>query len=84
MHDYPQSIKITLIPTEFSSVTARDAFFDELGNELESESAATLNKISATCKPQASCDKSIQETQKMKQNRIAEIEAERAGANVAK
>jgi hypothetical protein len=84
MHDYPQSIKITLIPSEFNSVSARDTFFDEILSELESESVATLNRISATCQSPTSCDKSTKDAQKLKQSRVAEIEAERTRANVAK
>ena len=84
MHDYPQSIKIALIPSQFSTVSARDSFFDELLSELESESAATLTKISATCRSPALCDKSTKEMQILKQSRVAEIEAERVRANVAK
>lgn len=83
MHDYPQSVRITLIPEEFSSIAARDAFFDGLLEELESESATALTRLLKTCQGKDQCDKYASESQSLKQRRIAELESERAHASIA-
>ncbi len=83
MHDYPQSIRITLIPEQFSSIAARDVFFDGLLEELESESAAALKRLLKTCQGKDQCDKYASETQSLKQRRITELELERSRAAIA-
>jgi len=83
MHDYPQSIKVTLIPLEFNSVGARDAFFDDLRAEVQGQSAATLASISAKCQPQSACDKIVLEAKQANDAKITELEAQRQRAIVS-
>lgn len=82
MHDYPQTMKITLIPNEFQSTADRDAFFDRMRSEVESESAEILKKISGACQNKADCDRRAKSEEEAKQKRLAEIEARRVAAKV--
>jgi hypothetical protein len=82
MSDYPQSVKITLIPNEFESIADRDAFFDQMRADVESESGEILKKLSTMCQNTADCDKRAAAEEEAKQKRLAEIEAKRAAAKV--
>jgi hypothetical protein len=50
MNRYPESVTITLIPEEFTSIEERDAFFDRMRASLAQEAAEVKERISKVCR----------------------------------
>lgn len=83
MHEYPPLVTITLIPVEFASVEARDAFFDQLKADLLVESEAVRERISRQCRDDVDCEHQLKAVAEAKQKQLDEIEAKRLEARIA-
>ena len=82
MHQYPDSVTITLIPDEFASAGARDAFFDRMRGTLERETAEVRNRIDKSC-GRGDCERQLAAADAGKAEKLAAIEQRRASARVA-
>jgi hypothetical protein len=82
MHQYPDSVTITLIPEEFATAGARDAFFDRMRTALERETAEVRNRIDKSC-GRGDCDRQLAAAEAGKAEKLAAIEQRRASARVA-
>jgi hypothetical protein len=80
-HEYPSNVAVTLIPTEFPSVTERDAFFDRLRASFLTEWQNGVQQIKSTC-AESECDRQLKAAEKLREARLAEIEQARREARV--
>jgi len=82
MHRYPDRVTITLIPAEFTTVKARDEFFDRMRAALEREAAEVKERVDQTC-TRGDCDRQLAAAEAGRTEKLAEIERRRASAVIA-
>jgi hypothetical protein len=83
MHEYPDGVTITLIPDEFATTGARDAFFDRMRATLERETAEVRSRIDQSC-GHGDCDRQLAAADAGKAEKLAAIEQRRVSAKVAR
>lgn len=83
MHEYPPLVTLTLIPAEFATAEARDAFFDQLKADLLVESEAVKERISRQCRDDADCEHQLKAVAEAKQKKLDAIEVKRLEARIA-
>ena len=81
MHEYEPTVTITLIPFDFKSVEARDAFFNKLRSDFLVESDIAIELISQKCEGDK-CEKQLNAAEIAKQAKLEEIESKRNAATV--
>jgi hypothetical protein len=81
MHRYPDRVTITLIPAEFTTVKARDEFFDRMRATLEREAAEVKERIDKAC-TRGDCDQQLAAAEAGRTEKLAEIEQRRASAAI--
>lgn len=81
MNQYPDMVTLTLIPEEFPTAAARDAFFDGMKAVLSRESAEVKERISKVCRPD-NCATELAAADAGTQAKMAEIEQKRLLARV--
>jgi hypothetical protein len=82
MHRYPDRVTITLIPAEFTTVKARDEFFDRMRAALEREAAEVKERVDQTC-TRGDCDRQLAAAEAGRTEKLAEIERRRSSAVIA-
>lgn len=82
MHQYPDAVTITLIPEAFTSLQARDDFFDRMRASLEREAAEVKDRIDKSC-ARGDCDRQLALANAGKAERVAAMEQRRASAKIA-
>ena len=83
MHEYPPLLTITLIPTEFASAEARDAFFERLKADFLVESDAVKERINTQCQDDVDCERQLKALEEARRIKLDEIEAKRLEARIA-
>lgn len=81
MSEYEPIVTLTLIPAEFPSAEARDAFFDRLRSEFLTQSEKVVQRIQQKCSASA-CDTQLKAAASAKEAKLAEIETKRLLAKV--
>lgn len=81
MHEYEPTVTITLIPFDFESIAARDAFFDKLRSDFLAESDKAMELISQNCEGDV-CDEQLKAAEAAKEAKLEEIENKRSAATV--
>ena len=81
MHQYPETVTITLIPEAFATMAERDAFFNRMRASLEREVAEVRDRITKMCRP-SNCESDLAAAQTAAAGKFAEIEKRRASAKV--
>jgi hypothetical protein len=82
MHQYPDSVTITLIPDGFATTGARDDFFDRFRAALAREDAEVRDRIEKSC-ARSDCDRQLATADAAKAEKLATIEQGRASAKSA-
>lgn len=82
MHQYPDSVTITLIPAEFATARMRDEFFDRMRTSLTREAADVKDRIDGPC-ARRDCDAHLAAADAGKAEKLAAIGQRRASAKVA-
>jgi len=80
-HEYPTSVSVILIPAQFESVAARDAFFTGLKQRLRNQADLALKRIQRDCSG-PECDDKAKAVEKLRDKRLADIDKERLNATV--
>lgn len=81
MHEYEPIVTITLIPFDFESIEARDAFFDKLRSDFLIESEKAIELISQKCEGDT-CEEQLKAAETAKQAKLEEIENKRKASTV--
>lgn len=81
LNEYPASIQVTLIPESFTSLAERDAYFDRMVDDVNTQFDTTSATDNHACAAD-SCKKRLWQLTKKRDARIAEIENFRATAQV--
>ena len=81
MHEYEPTVTITLIPFDFESIEARDAFFDRLRSDFLVESDKAMELISQKCEGDT-CAEQLKAAEVAKEAKLEEIESKRKAATV--
>ncbi len=81
MAQYPEAVTITMLPEQFATVAARDAFFDRMRSTLTQEAGEARDRIARTCQ-RGNCDSELEAAQIETQRRLGEIERRRTQAKV--
>ena len=82
MMEYEESISVRLIPQEFPSTAERDAYFDNLREQVSAQSTKAMEELSKHCSGQSDCDKKRSLAEKSRESALADIEAKRASAKL--
>ena len=85
MHEYPAAITVALLPAEFESDTARDAFFDRRAADVEGNAAEAIEKMRGHCDEynRGKCEDAVAEIESSRDAELATIETQRASAVIA-
>ncbi|MBS0595683.1 MAG: hypothetical protein JSR84_19715 [Proteobacteria bacterium] len=78
---YPESVTFALVPTQFSSIPARDKFFGDMRDTFLAEYAEVVARIKATCRPE-NCETQLKAAEAGRDSRLAEIEKRRLLSSV--
>jgi hypothetical protein len=81
MTTYPDTVTITLLPHEFASNAARDAFFGSLTQSVVVAHEESIKRVKTVC-PAAECDRQLAALRTSQTARLAEIEQRRTLAKV--
>ena len=82
MHQYPETVTITLIPEEFATIAERDAFFNRMRASLEQEVAEVKERIGKMCTA-SNCANELAAADRAAAEKLAEIDKRRESAKVA-
>lgn len=81
MHKYPSEMTIMLVPAEFKSIADRDAFFDGMKKECETETSKEMADIAGKCSTMSNDDDNkriclgeLKTTENKRDKRLGEIE----------
>ena len=81
MHEYPAQVTITLIPEQFDTAAARDAFFEKMKATLMQESKEVKERIAKECRDPR-CAPELEAADAATKQKLAEIEQKRLAARV--
>jgi len=81
MHQYPDTVKLTLIPDVFATLRARDEFFDRMRATLEREAAEVKDRIDRMC-ARNDCEQQLAAASAGRAGKLAEIEQARMAAKI--
>jgi len=79
---YPASITLTMVPSEFASAEARDAYFDRMRGAVTKEMDALREQVAQQCPPLGNCDGKLEAARAETARKLAEIEQRRAASKV--
>ena len=83
MHQYPASITVFLTPQSFSSVKARDKFFDGRKARIEADAKAAVAAVRKNCVPdQQDCDALAGKIDDKRDAELRALEKQREAAKV--
>ena len=77
MTKYEEGVKITLIPEAFPTVAERDAFFDQVIADLQTQYNVAVEQIKGNCGDEANCESKLKEITEKRDARLAELEVQR-------
>lgn len=81
MYEYPDSIRLTLIPERFGSEDERDRFFDELRIRVVQESEDSIRQVRQSC-DEHGCEDRINMLLEARERALQDIERKRQAASV--
>ena len=81
MSEYEPSITLTLVPAEFRTDAARDAFFARMRTEFLAQSEQVMERIKVKCSGSA-CDSQLKAAAAAEEAKLADIETRRLLAKV--
>lgn len=84
MHEYPETVHVTLIPESFSTEKDRDQFFDTRVADLNSKFETAKNELENQCraKPAEICDARLEDLEEAREEKLAIMEQQRQAAVV--
>lgn len=81
MVQYPSSVMLLLVPSQFSSPQERDAYFDEKKAGIEDETTKLITETRNKCESN-SCDSEVAGIEERKKQRLADLESKRSEVRV--
>jgi hypothetical protein len=83
MHQYPSNITLHLPPVEFQTPQERDQYYDGRVQAVRDDAERLIKRVQDRCGDESQCRKSVREIESRRDQRISELEAERASAQIA-
>ena len=86
MNEYPNQVRLILPPNEFPDAESRSVFFERRERKVRSKAKEAIAKVEENCGDpdvKDKCAKAIEKIKERREDRLAEIEADKAQANVA-
>jgi len=82
MRQYPQFVTLTLVPEEFPSVEARDAYLKRTLERFDREAAEAAALLRKNCTSEELCEKDAKALEAVKQRRVDELRAKVGAARI--
>lgn len=79
--EYPKFVTPLLVPSEFSSVQERDAYFERKKAEIESGAARDIEAARKRCEDASPCD-AIAAIEKRRSQHLASLGAQRGAVRI--
>lgn len=82
--EYPDEVKIVMVPKEFENTQQRDEIYDKLKARVTERTEKDVEEIMAQCNPdsQRQCKKEVAEIESARNKELEELEAKRLNAKV--